>query len=303
MLWDVESMEKRYGGKSVRKYTKFVPIGLFLFVILTIVFFLSSFSSNLDTMNDVDPTPPFPHLKDLIMVAGHAIYLGSDLTKIESDEGWILEPYQKGGQVKTFLKHIQTGMEMAKANPLSLLVYSGGETRIGAGAMSEAQSYYWIAQKLFSGNDQDTTSLIPFERATTEEHAKDSLENLLFSLCRFKEMTGKYPKNYTVIGFEFKKKRFTEIHRYSIRFPLERFNYIGIDSDDSPMKGESSNSYGPFQEDLYGCHGSLSEKKKNRNPFRQHHGYRSSCPELSILMSYCPKDRTKLYSGHLPWDL
>lgn len=35
-------------------------------------------------------------------------------------------------------------------------------------------------------------------RALTEEHARDSFENLLFSVCRFRELTGMYPYNITV---------------------------------------------------------------------------------------------------------
>ena len=35
-------------------------------------------------------------------------------------------------------------------------------------------------------------------RALTEEHARDSFENLLFSVCRFRELTGAYPQNITV---------------------------------------------------------------------------------------------------------
>lgn len=41
------------------------------------------------------------------------------------------------------------------------------------------------------------------DRALTEEHARDSFENLLFSICRFRELTGSYPHNITVcpLGF------------------------------------------------------------------------------------------------------
>lgn len=35
-------------------------------------------------------------------------------------------------------------------------------------------------------------------RAMTEEHARDSFENILFSVCRFRELTGTYPHNITV---------------------------------------------------------------------------------------------------------
>ena len=41
-------------------------------------------------------------------------------------------------------------------------------------------------------------------RALTEEHARDSFENLLFSVCRFRELTGTYPYNITVSPFYWK---------------------------------------------------------------------------------------------------
>ena len=60
---------------------------------------------------------------------------------------------------------------------------------------------------------------------------------MLFSICRFNEYTNNYPRNITVIGFQFKKKRFLELHRFSLKFPLDRFNYIGIDPDNSSPLG------------------------------------------------------------------
>lgn len=105
-----------------------------------------------------------------------------------------------------------------------------------------------------------------------------------------------------------------------------RFEYIGIDppegDSESRKKGEYENSYHPFESDLYGCHGSLKQKKMNRNPFRRRqvihlvylklttfffiiiirHPYASSCPILAPLFNYCPSDNTP-YSGHLPWKV
>ena len=60
------------------------------------------------------------------------------------------------------------------------------------------------------------------ERVVSEEFARDSYENVLFSLCRFHEITGRYPEKVTVIGFGFKEKRFMELHRKAVRFPRER---------------------------------------------------------------------------------
>ncbi|CAO3665523.1 unnamed protein product [Rhizopus stolonifer] len=107
----------------------------------------------------------------------------------------------------------------------------------------------------------------------TEEFAKDSHENLLFSICRFSEMTGNYPSKVTVIGFEFKRKRFETIHRSAIGYPIKQFEYVGIDpqvgNPEDREKGEVENSLKPFSNDLYGCHGSLRQKKIHRNPFRR----------------------------------
>ena len=70
-----------------------------------------------------------------------------------------------------------------------------------------------------------------FLRATTEDYALDSYQNLLFSIARFHEYTGHYPRLITVVGYEMKRRRFTELHRAALRWPPARFNYIGIDAE------------------------------------------------------------------------
>ena len=42
------------------------------------------------------------------------------------------------------------------------------------------------------------------QRAVVEDFARDSLENLLFSIARFRQVTGRYPARFTVVGFDFK---------------------------------------------------------------------------------------------------
>lgn len=42
-------------------------------------------------------------------VPGHAIWTGCDATHATQDTDWILEPMQRGGSVKTYLKHIIKG--------------------------------------------------------------------------------------------------------------------------------------------------------------------------------------------------
>ncbi|KAL0957778.1 hypothetical protein HGRIS_001555 [Hohenbuehelia grisea] len=70
-----------------------------------------------------------------------------------------------------------------------------------------------------------------YVRATTEEFVLDSFQNLLLSIARFNEHTGRYPESITVVGYEMKRERFTKLHRAALRWPIERFHYIGADPD------------------------------------------------------------------------
>lgn len=104
-------------------------------------------------------------------------------------------------------------------------------------------------------------------RMTTENAALDSLENLLFSVARFREYTGTYPQRITIIGYGMKKNRFEELHAKALRWPvkgyyngLRKFLYVGIDDDGdttAQYEGEHAKAYRLFERDLYGCHGIL----------------------------------------------
>jgi hypothetical protein len=121
--------------------------------------------------------------------------------------------------------------------PFSYLLARGsGHTR-GISTTSEGESYARLAME----SNVFHTGFLPFKRATTEEHALDSYQNLLFSIARFHEMTGSYPENITVIGFEMKRRRFEQLHIRALRWPKDRFTYVGIDEegDTTPQyKGE-----------------------------------------------------------------
>ena len=162
--------------------------------------------------------PPNTLLSHLIIVPGHAIWRGVGTGKEDSD--WVLEPYQKNQGI-SFLNHIKAGVQLSIHDTSSLLVFSGGQTRESAGPISEAQSYWELASTNISPHN--------FDRMTTEEFGRDSYENVLFSVCRFYEVAGNYPAKITVIGHEFKRERFIEVHREAIKFPRERyifFHYI-----------------------------------------------------------------------------
>src|SRR6267142_1650087 len=90
-------------------------------------------------------------------------------------------------------------------------------------ATSEGESYLRLAR---------TTGLLPpadqFMRVTTEDATLDSFQNILFSIARFREFTGAYPTRNTVVGHNFKHRRFEQLPRRATRCPELRFAYEGL---------------------------------------------------------------------------
>lgn len=218
-------------------------------------------------------------LESLIIVPGHAIQWCTEGGHDPIDEQcWYLMDYQKG-QVPIFVEHIRRAVELARKDSKSLLVFSGGQTRPGLGPRSEGQSYFAVAEKLglLSGS--------LYDRSTTEEFARDSLENLIFSMCRFRQIVGRLPRKVTVVGFPFKARRFIDLHRKAAHVDAVNFEYISVDAP-----GQDSiidDAYNDFYNDLYGCGTKLSGKRASRNPYHQQNGYSVSCPELRTILTKC----------------
>ncbi|GAA0148674.1 hypothetical protein LIER_08053 [Lithospermum erythrorhizon] len=294
-------------GSRVRYYYNVYPVRLFSILLLVgiiIIFVGSSYENRYRMMGSFkrfdrsSDEYPFPKLKNLVMVAGHSVYTSSRCEKVDKEDAWYLEPYQKHpGQAATFVEHIEKGVELAENDDEALLLFSGGETRKNAGPRSEAQSYWTVAEAKGWFGNQETVR----QRALTEEHARDSFENLLFSVCRFRELTGLYPENITVVGYDFKEDRFVRLHRSAIKFPATRFFYSGTPSSqtsiEAAMTGETLVK-AQFQEDPYGCIGALRRKKLGRDPFHRSIPYPNGCPEIRGLFKYCG---VTTYPGALPW--
>ncbi|KAK4704890.1 hypothetical protein P7C70_g1323, partial [Phenoliferia sp. Uapishka_3] len=238
-------------------------------------------------------------------VPGHAIFTGCQASQATSDEDWILEPYQKGGSVRTFIKHITKAAEIAVQDPEALLIYSGGQTRANAD-FTEATSYARLAKagNIYSqyatrNQGEDSFGVKEFGRVTTEEDLNRRTDASVAT--RF---VGHYPTRITVVGFGMKRQRFEDVHRAALRWSPMAFKYIGIDNEDGNKEaydGERNAGLKPFMIDSYGCKGSLLAKRRQRNPYRRYHPYYSSAPELTGLLDYCPT-KNGVYDGRLPWD-
>ena len=129
----------------------------------------------------------------------------------------------------------------------------------------------------------------------------------LFSICRFKEITGHYPTKITTVSFTFKRRRFETLHAPALRWPSNQFVYVGIDPPastgfdiDASTKGELENAAKPFESDPYGCHSDiLQQKRLDRNPYSRTPPYPLSCPEMAELLKYCGPELFPL--DQIPW--
>lgn len=235
-------------------------------------------------------------LETLVLVPGHAVYLGGGSDSATTDGRWVLNNFQSR-EPRRYIEQIRAAVELVAAQPDALLVFSGGQTRIEAGPRSESQGY-WLVAEYFRWWDHPS---VP-RRATTEEFARDSFENLLFGIARFRESTNRYPRSIDVVGWRFKKNRF-DFHRQTIRWPSERrFEYHGVNDPediDVYQTGEAK-TLAAFHRDPFGSEGELSEKRRRRNPFLRQHPYRASCPDLAQLLSHQTADGAR-FTGEPPW--
>lgn len=334
----VGNRTKMKGRMFTRKilFRYLVPLGgvavLLLYLIRTLLnnitmrTYLSTSSSNLSTRRDVWTTPysqQFHEHQDaskanhLIMVAGHSVIISGHLHDADTDEkDWYMFDYQVGhGLPQSIVSHIRAGIQEAAKDPHSLLVFSGGETRSSVGPINEGTSYFMVADAMDLWNEpvvRNETSFLGAatvrERSITEEFASDSFENLLFSICRFKEVAGSYPTRITVISFTFKRTRFIKLHARALQWNLNAFAYIGLDADassgfdiEASVQGEITNAIIPFVEDPYGCFtGELQEKRKGRNPFFRTPPYELTCPEMKQILQWCGPEL--IPTSSLPWE-
>lgn len=265
-------------------------LGFAIFLILTLVVLFSKSSDisggrvpllSLPSKTFDRTSKNWPSLKHLIIVPGNAIQWCTEHSqRLDDERCWQLFDFQRG-QVPVFLEHIKRGVEMASLDKESLLVMSGGQTRPGIGPRSEGQSYFSAAEHL----NLFTPEL--FDRATTEEFARDSLENLVYSMCRFRQMTGALPVKVSVVGFPFKARRFIDLHRQAGKLSPLAFHYVGVNIAGQDYEKVVDSAYEEFKNDIYGCGLNLVGKRATRNPYHQHNPYTESCPELQSVLKAC----------------
>jgi hypothetical protein len=244
--------------------------------------------------------------EELIIVAGHAPFratVQSVPDQPDADDAWVLQPFQRG-EPRLYIEHIRRGVELLANKPEALLIFSGGYTRAEAGPQwSEADTYLAIARHFnwWIANEELRQRLS--ERIATEDFSRDSFENLLFSICRFQQITNQYPGCVTVISWAFKKARF-DLHRSAIRFPSSRFTFDGINNPVDLLAAQKSEAvtYQAFTQNRYGNSGELAVKRQHRNPLNHQHRF-DECRGLKDFFQFinAPENGQRDYPRQLPW--
>jgi hypothetical protein len=238
----------------------------------------------------------------------------------------VIEHFQIG-ETPTFISHSKAGLDALASDNARILVFSGGDTKRSKTSLSEATSYRNLAltNDLF-GHPPSLAS-----RIFTDDNATDSFQNVLFPIVAFAlnaakymkiEETHKFPKHLTVVGHEFKRRRFEEFHLTAIRWPKDsaRFKYVGVDPPMDVKKrlevlnGEMLRGYGAWQKDLYGTRELLASKRLARgwsahkkreleNTVTRGWQYSPRKDEILALISWDGgASGQDLYNGRLPWD-
>lgn len=238
----------------------------------------------------VIPPPDYHGIDHLVIVCCHAIYhpdasaSSFPLYSPHDERNWHLAPFQKSnpetgkpGEHETFLAHVRAGCDALKSAALAdraVLVLSGGATKRALTSLTEARSYYHaaLADELARGHlgGGDAHALFTKGRLLLEEHATDSLQNLLFSILLFRRTTGRYPKHIRIITHAFKERRFLNLHVPAIGWPSNGVQVQGIDPVMSKAEleetilGEQQYGFAPWLKDPLGVGEGLSRKRKQR---------------------------------------
>lgn len=243
----------------------------------------------------------------LIILPCHSIWTPQDEQSIgETRKEWSLVSFQiEGYDHLCFKNHIEKSIEIL--DDKSQLIISGGQTKFENGPISESQSYYQLAMRLYPELRNNKNINI-----TTEEFARDSFENVIFLISRFYEIYEYYPTRISIVGFEFKRERFLNHHFVQgLQWKnISDINYIGNSPTPIDLNEEKKEEYFKdlsisedkfavqlFKNDWFGSRGKLLAKKSDRNPFKRFHGYEISNPEIAPFLKCISDDGDKLLSN------
>ena len=263
----------------------------------------------------------------LIIVPCHSVWKANETEKAlskdnlgETIDQWSLAPFQyEGNDHIYFIRHAMGAIVQLVRSPNdSIVIFSGSQTKPERGPMSEAQSYYYLSQKIlkhYINNHQNEDSLpanfdnqlvsdiqeiakyLNFQQdqldllfnpqnISTEEFALDSFDNLVYSIGRFHEINNSYPEHISIAGFGFKETRFLDYHAKAIDFPRSKITCIS--------SGPLPYNYSKEQLEIYFSNIDKAENKNALSLFAKD-WYGTLSPLVEKKASRNPYNRTANY--------
>ncbi len=171
-----------------------------------------------------------------------------------------------------YLDHLRAAAEVAAQSADTVFSPSGGQTRIAAPGLSEGGTHATAARAMNYWGHPEVEG-----RTFAEEYALTSLENVLYVIARFVQLTSRMPEQVTICGWRFKEERFL-MHAQAIGWPLSRFSYVGVNNPagkalEVAIANEARLLEGVKSDPLMlGLE--FAEKRARRNPFGVRHPYR-----------------------------
>ncbi len=208
-------------------------------------------------------------LARLIVVPGHAVYAGQASSDTLLDEKWVGR-FGYSNESSLYVEQARAGVIRAGRDEEALLVFSGGQTRREAGPRSEAVSYVDAVEQ----NDWFGYPNVA-KRTTVEEFARDSFENLEFSILLFTHLTQREPTKVEVCGFGFKQKRFTF---HAMILGITDFQYVSVNDPPNDVLQSialpsEERTLKLFRANPRGDTGELLSKRLERDPYDRGNPY------------------------------
>lgn len=234
-------------------------------------------------------------MKIMVIGPGHAIPIPGRTASpdILNDSSW-LGGFKDEGLL--YFKHVEATVNVAATRPGAVAVFSGGQTREIAGRRSEAQGYWEVGRDNGWFGHPNVG-----EQALREEFARDSLENLIFSLVLFFQKHGTWPERIVVVGWEFKRERY-DLHRRAIKWPKDAFEYVGVNNPEGKameiaVDGEKR-KLDAVRSDPFLAGPEWAGQREFRDPFQRGNPYRGVHPSLDALFDIMD---THALRAKMPW--
>lgn len=208
-----------------------------------------------------------------LILACHGVY--------EKGQWHAEDRYRTSEAKEVFQEHLKISFEALRSGDCDVLIISGGYTKEKT-EKSEARGmldWAWdMSEKgqLGSVTINDIRTWIASKKIVLEEFARDSFENILFSVCRFFQLNGKIPASICVCSMRSKEDRFRTICN---ELGFSDFSYKGKGEENKGDRRLSEIKGNPFHRGTQ-----FYKTRRSRDPWEKGNPYISINDEFKKML-------------------